>query len=447
MTKITITFNGHYTSAQAQVLYLYNFVSSAWTQLDNETVATTEQTITFAATNPASYISSLGEIRLRVYTERTSNVCCYADYINFAIDTNGSADTTPPVISAVQSSGLFSSGATVSWTTNENSDSQVEYGKTTSYGSSSTLNTSLVLSHSVSLTGLTSSTLYHYRVKSRDAAGNLTASSDYTFTTTGSGTQSKSYQPTGIVVTQGTGGGGYADLYADDNIFFSENAMQNGSLFYTDWYAKTAIAESPASVTKLTITWNGHYTSPQTQGLYLYNFNTSAWNQINSQSVGTLEQTITVAITTSLSSYISSLGEIRLRTYTERTDNVCCYADYIKFAIDFSGSSSAIESPTMNAAALNGGEAKMYNNIFNPAKGEQTRVDYTIDDEGQVLIKIYNIVGELVRTLTDEDRPAGSYTDNWNGKNDDGETVASGVYLVQIEAPGIKTIKKAAVIK
>ncbi len=93
------------------------------------------------------------------------------------------ADTTAPVISSVASSGLTASGATVTWTTNEASNTQVEYGLTTSYGSSSTLNTSLVTSHSVALTGLNASTLYHYRVKSRDAAGNLATSADYSLTT------------------------------------------------------------------------------------------------------------------------------------------------------------------------------------------------------------------------------------------------------------------------
>src|SRR5439155_3344601 len=75
------------------------------------------------------------------------------------------SDTTPPTISAVASSNITSNGATISWTTNEASDSQVEYGLTTSYGSSSSLNTSLVTSHSTSLSGLLASTLYHYRVK------------------------------------------------------------------------------------------------------------------------------------------------------------------------------------------------------------------------------------------------------------------------------------------
>ncbi|HTN42830.1 MAG TPA: fibronectin type III domain-containing protein, partial [Nitrospiria bacterium] len=93
------------------------------------------------------------------------------------------ADTTPPVISAIGAGSITSSGATITWTTNEASDTQVQYGITTAYGSSTTLNSTKVTSHSQALTGLLAATLYHYRVLSRDAAGNLAASGDNTFTT------------------------------------------------------------------------------------------------------------------------------------------------------------------------------------------------------------------------------------------------------------------------
>jgi beta-glucanase (GH16 family) len=83
----------------------------------------------------------------------------------------------------VASSGITTNSATVTWNTNESSNSQVEYGTTTSYGTSTTLNSSLVTNHSVNLTGLNASTVYHYRVKSRDASNNLATSADYTFTT------------------------------------------------------------------------------------------------------------------------------------------------------------------------------------------------------------------------------------------------------------------------
>ncbi|MBS4029759.1 MAG: fibronectin type III domain-containing protein [Ignavibacteriales bacterium] len=97
-------------------------------------------------------------------------------------DSGAPPDVTPPVISNVQSSGISSSGATITWTTDESSNSVVEYGLTTSYGSSTT-NASMVTSHSVALSGLTASTLYHYRVKSTDASNNTATSGDFTFTT------------------------------------------------------------------------------------------------------------------------------------------------------------------------------------------------------------------------------------------------------------------------
>ncbi len=90
-------------------------------------------------------------------------------------------DATPPAVSQVGASSITTTTATINWTTNEAADSQVEYGPSTSYGSLSTLATSLLLSHAVTLTGLTADTLYHYRIRTRDAAGNLSVSGDFTF--------------------------------------------------------------------------------------------------------------------------------------------------------------------------------------------------------------------------------------------------------------------------
>jgi len=102
---------------------------------------------------------------------------------DYTCTTSAAPDTTPPTISNVASSGITSSGATITWTTDEASDSQVDYGTTTSYGSSTILNATMETSHSEALVGLTASTTYHYRVKSKDADGNLATSGDYTFTT------------------------------------------------------------------------------------------------------------------------------------------------------------------------------------------------------------------------------------------------------------------------
>jgi concanavalin A-like lectin/glucanase superfamily protein/Big-like domain-containing protein len=122
-------------------------------------------------------------------------------------------DTTPPVISSVASSSVSTTGATIGWTTNEAGDSQVEYGPTTAYGSSTPLNTSQVTTHSQTLSGLAAGTLHHYRVKSRDAAGNLATSGDFTFTTAAGSTTSgivghwKFDEGSGSAVTDSSGNG------------------------------------------------------------------------------------------------------------------------------------------------------------------------------------------------------------------------------------------------
>ena len=112
-----------------------------------------------------------------------------ANFDYFTITPTLVPDTTPPVVSGLTSSNFTADAASITWTTDELADSQVEYGLTSSYGSTSPLNATLVSLHFVTLSGLQASTTYHYRVKSKDAAANLTTSSDSTFTTIASGVQ------------------------------------------------------------------------------------------------------------------------------------------------------------------------------------------------------------------------------------------------------------------
>jgi concanavalin A-like lectin/glucanase superfamily protein/Big-like domain-containing protein len=129
-----------------------------------------------------------------------------------AVAVTVSISTTPPVISAVAASGIWASGATIAWTTDKLSDSQVDYGPTTGYGSSTTLNAALVTSHSPALSGLSASTVYHYRVKSRAAGSNLATSGDSTFTTTTASSSTPiAYWPfdegTGTIANDASGNG------------------------------------------------------------------------------------------------------------------------------------------------------------------------------------------------------------------------------------------------
>jgi len=92
-------------------------------------------------------------------------------------------DVTPPLISAILASGLTTSGATIAWTTDEPAGSQVEYGTTTAYGTSTALDARMLTGHSQVLSGLPAGTTCYFRVKSRDASGNTAVSANSTFTT------------------------------------------------------------------------------------------------------------------------------------------------------------------------------------------------------------------------------------------------------------------------
>jgi hypothetical protein len=96
---------------------------------------------------------------------------------DFTFSTSG-----PPTISSVAAAPTATT-ATITWTTDTPSNSQVLYGPTAGYGSQSTLDPSNVTSHSVTITGLTPETLYHFKVASDNAYGSA-QSGDLTFTTT-----------------------------------------------------------------------------------------------------------------------------------------------------------------------------------------------------------------------------------------------------------------------
>ncbi|HEY6073832.1 MAG TPA: fibronectin type III domain-containing protein, partial [Anaerolineales bacterium] len=99
--------------------------------------------------------------------------------------TGTTGDRTAPQISAVAATPGASS-AVITWSTNEASSSFTDYGTSTSYGSSGGLADS-VTTHTVTITGLTPATTYHYRVRSKDGAGNEATSADAQVTTLSAG--------------------------------------------------------------------------------------------------------------------------------------------------------------------------------------------------------------------------------------------------------------------
>ncbi len=103
--------------------------------------------------------------------------------LDVSISNEEGPDTTPPNISNITVSSIRTNKATIKWTTNEPATSQVMYGTSEDYGSESSLSSSLVTSHSVTITGLNADTGYHFQVISKDDSDNETSSNDSTFLT------------------------------------------------------------------------------------------------------------------------------------------------------------------------------------------------------------------------------------------------------------------------
>jgi Bacterial Ig domain/Purple acid Phosphatase, N-terminal domain len=163
--------------------------------------------------------------------------------------------STPPAIIAVSAATVDASSATIVWTTSTNSDSQVEYGTTTSYGSTTSLNGNSVKSHMQVVSNLTPATTYHYRVKSKDSSGTALVSSDATFTTTTSGSSGGGSSVVSIVTPS-------SGANVKGKIKLTASASGSQSLAGVQFQIDGQNVGSARPNGKLTVNWNAASVAP-----------------------------------------------------------------------------------------------------------------------------------------------------------------------------------------
>ena len=100
------------------------------------------------------------------------------------------------------------------------------------------------------------------------------------------------------------------------------------------------------------------------------------------------------------------------------------------------GSSPVVGAPQARFAALN-----VFPNPFNPS----TTVEFTAPIGSKGAVKVFNLRGELVRTLHSGEYQTQTFT--WDGTDNRGASVASGVYVIQASSNGQVQTKKAALVK
>ena len=84
-----------------------------------------------------------------------------------------------------------------------------------------------------------------------------------------------------------------------------------------------------------------------------------------------------------------------------------------------------------------------YPNPFNM----ETEIIYQIPEAGHVKLELYNSMGQKIRTLVSQNFPAGRYAARWDGRDESGNFVSSGIYLYKFEASDFSRIKKLILVK
>jgi hypothetical protein len=84
-----------------------------------------------------------------------------------------------------------------------------------------------------------------------------------------------------------------------------------------------------------------------------------------------------------------------------------------------------------------------YPNPFNPA----TQIRYDVPKPSRVRIDVFNVLGQKIRTLVDEQKPAGSHTVLWDGRMDNGDLAASGVYTYRMTTGDFTQSKKLLLMR
>jgi len=77
----------------------------------------------------------------------------------------------------------------------------------------------------------------------------------------------------------------------------------------------------------------------------------------------------------------------------------------------------------------------------------ETRFDYSLDRQASVSLRVYDVAGQLVRTLVDGERSTGRYTNLWDGRDAAGERVAAGVYFCRLRTDGQTLVRKIVCVR
>jgi sugar lactone lactonase YvrE len=104
-----------------------------------------------------------------------------------------------------------------------------------------------------------------------------------------------------------------------------------------------------------------------------------------------------------------------------------------------------VNQPTPVGATPTGG-VSLYANHPNPFS-PSTTIEYSAEKATPVSLRVYNVEGKLVRTLVDGERRAGTRAVSWDGRDDSGRAVSSGVYFYRIDSGRVSQTRRMVLLK
>lgn len=141
---------------------------------------------------------------------------------------------------------------------------------------------------------------------------------------------------------------------------------------------------------------------------------------------------VTLEATTTASPTHSNLFVYRDGSQLRKED-----ATFDRTSMSLSGVAATEDLPTAYALEQN------YPNPFNPT----TTINFALPKAGKVDVTVYNLLGQQVNNLVTGDMPAGVHSVVWDGRNQDGQSVSSGIYFYKITAGDFSQTKKMMMLK
>jgi hypothetical protein len=364
---------------------------------------------------------------------------------------NTQVDNTPPVLNGITASNITPGAATIGWTSNEPATSQVDYGLTTSYGMSTTLDNALLVSHSQVLSGLTESTIYHYRVKSRDAAGNLATSGDFTFTT------GSTLQLISVNVPDTVSGtySGYSQTPINDGVIAPRGGTvstwaSDESSTSPHWI--TIYFSSPKVVQRTVINWA--WNNKRAEFMTSRQFYIQYWDASNSSYRDAIFMDSPPTDSCTISNF-APVTTSRIRYYQPANQGPTNYRAILwltEFQVyGYNPPGTLDNGETIAANDLKPGKIddwgaipdefalnQSYPNPFNA----QATIEYALPTASQVSLVIYDITGSKVEVLVNEYQQAGYHRIVWNAEN-----MPSSTYFYRLNAGDFSQSKKMLLLK